>query len=356
MPHPSRGAVRRRVASGPARLLAATAALTLAGCDGPPLGGSPPAKPARAGLFAACPRLEGIYDLADRTAASNRNASAWRSGPHPYDELSIEAVGDEALRLTWRHADQPDPSVILRMEPEQVSRYRWSQPHDERPDEDFLQTIFESRGLIGNGNSRVVERALMRCDHGWLSVPYASNVGGLPTWPSGLNRGAQFTVDGQGALVADFVAHYQEHGYFSPSPLWCGGKCRDALGNGHDVHECVRAPRKLGVAAGSLGLPYAHGIDVMGNAPPASDAVRERWRARLQGLAPTLTRVRMDDRHVELTFAANDVPTLVTATSAMRHLHGLSGVVVRRFGGSEASPPTLTLTADAGPALVAAMR
>ena len=88
----------------------------------------------------------------------------------------------------------------------------------------------------------------------------------------------------------------------------------------------------------------------------ASEAVRKRWQDRLQVARATLARVRAGDDRLELTFAANDRSSLVGATAAMRRVPGLRGVVVRRFSGSGASPQTLTITADADPALLAAMR
>jgi len=329
----------------PARVVAFLAAFVLAGCDGPPLGGSPPRLPARAGWSAPCPRLEGVYDLADRASPS---------GGRPWDELSIEAGEDGALRFTWRYADRPDPSVILRMAPDQLVRQRWTIGQDDRADDDFLQNMLDRQGLLGVADSQLVARGLMRCEHGWLAVPYAPGVGGMPNWPAGFNRNAQFTVDAQGALVADFSVHVAGHGFFSPSRLWCGRACRDVLAGGHDEHAWLRAPRKLGVAATSLDAPYEHGLDVMGSAPVAGEAVRERWRDRLPGLRATLARVRVGDGRVELTFAANDRASLAAATAAMRRLPGLHGVVVRRFSGGSASPQSLVITADADAALLAA--
>jgi len=94
---------------------------------------------------------------------------------------------------------------------------------------------------------------------------------------------------------------------------------------------------------------------VMGSAPVASEAVRKRWRDRLQGVRATLARVRLGDGRVELTFAANDRASLVSATAAMRRVPGLHGVVVRRFSGGSATPQSLVITADADPALLAAL-
>ena len=330
----------------PARGLAVLAALVLAGCDGPPLGGAPPRLPAHAGWFASCPRLEGVYDLGDRPSPS---------GGRSWDELSIEAGEDGALRFTWRYADRPDPSVILRMAPDQLVRQRWTIGQDDRADDDFLQNMLDRQGLLGSANSQLVARGLMRCEHGWLAVPYTPGVGGLPNWPAGLNRGAQFAVDAQGALVADFPVRVSGHGFFSPNPLWCGRACRDVLNGAHDEHAWLRAPRKVGVAATSLDAPYEHGLDVMGSAPVASEAVRERWRDRLKGSRATLTRVRTGDGRVELTFAANDRASLVSATAAMRRLPGLHGVVVRRFSGGSASPQSLVITADADAGLLGAL-
>ena len=339
--------MRQRIESRRSRglcVLAATAALALAGCDGPPLGGSPPAAPARSGMFASCPRLAGVYDMTDRTRSD---------GLHPWDELSIEPAADGALRFTWRYADRPDPSAVLRMEPDQVVRYRWTISQDERGDDGFLATVFDSRGLIGNLDSQLVGRDVMHCEDGWLSVPYVPTKGGMPNWPAGTSRNAQFTVDAQGALVADFSVHASQHGFFTPSSLWCGRACRDMLNGGHDIHAWIHAPRKLGTRTTSLDAAYDEGLDVMGSAPAAGEAVRARWRDRMQGLGATLTRVRMDERHVELTFAANDRTTLAAATLSMRQLHGLHGVVVRHYSGGTASPSWRTMAVSKTSWLVA---
>lgn len=334
----------RRVSGS--RIAVVLAALAVAGCDGPPLGGEPSGTPPRA-WFAGCPRLAGNYTLADPL---NRGVFP---GEHPWDELSIEAAGDDALRFTWRYADRPDPSVVLRMEPDQLTRYRWSIGEDERTDDDFVQSLFERRGLLGEVRTDIVQRKQMRCEHGWLAVPH---VPGGPDWPPGFNRSAQFTIDRRGALVADFPVHVAEHGFFSPSSLWCGHACRDALNGGHDVHAWIRANRTLATRPASLEAAYDEGHDVMGSAAVASEAVRARWRERLRVAGVTLVQVRARERAVEITFAANDRQALVAATVAMRRTRGLHEVVVRRFSGGQASPQTLTVTANADPEFAATMR
>jgi hypothetical protein len=336
----------RRLAAAAAVL----AALALAGCDGAPFGGEPPGDPVRT-VFSSCPRLQGTYAFPPPSGDGWSTAHGVRWGHD--DELSIEEAGDGGLRFTWRQAAGPDPSEIVGIAPDVLVRYRWSIGQDDRTDDDFVQWLLDSRFITTHGRSVVVSPRQMHCEHGWLSVPA---VPGGPEWPGGSTRSAQFTIDRHGVLLADFPVHVSQHGFFAPNPLWCGHACRDYLNGGHEEHDWFRADRKLARGAVSLELPYDEGHDVMGDTPAASDAARDRWHARLPGLRATLTRVRVAGQAVEMTFAADDRRSLVAAVAGMRRLSGLQNVVVRRFSGGEASPQTLTVTAGASAALLAATR
>ncbi len=131
--------------------LVALALTMLAGCDDPPLGGTPPSSPART-WFASCPRLDGTYALARP-----------EEGRYPWDKLTIQSDGDWAMRFTWRRADLSYTNADLGADPAQLARYRWSRGQDELADDDFA--AHDSAGLVsapasmrhvpGLGNVRV---------------------------------------------------------------------------------------------------------------------------------------------------------------------------------------------------------
>ena len=131
----------------------ALALLVLAGCDDPPLGGTPLSSPART-WFAACPRLDGTYALAGQR----------------WDKLTIESDGDWALRFTWRHADPSYTDADLGADAAQLSQYRWSRGQDELPDDDVLEQLAAARRLTAHSRTLVVKRKDVRCEHGWLAA------------------------------------------------------------------------------------------------------------------------------------------------------------------------------------------